>query len=681
MATGISFKGLVDGSYVIVVPSGQIGDTAYTNRKHLDASSVGDSDWSEAYVADQTVDYNIFKLGYVPIRITGVVLSDFVLPVYINQVVDRAYIAPSGLAYGAGLLLDFSTTPWQIQVSVPTTVQNLYSYLLQLWSAATSVTNLDFPIFSTGVNSFSTAPAWEFSAASYAYLYDDGTRYSASGSLFSAHYAAIKSIGSVAGMQARAQLIDGTNPPFPVGDAQNQTSTGNVNSLIQIDGDATHGNFDSSGYLFIKYQENGYYQDGVKVNDIYGDLEDQLYVVALEPKPIPNFTLGDPGALSISIIYDPSPAMWNGATHKITIQDNGGYSGVQIQQYINYQLSQQNPINGIQAFNWPDMVFDNGEMFKTLRGDILGTSNNCGVKVVQSDGVTPHDDFSLFTADDGSTYIKPVTADIGITNLPNSGIQRLQLYNITTGAEYYNDDPDGAGYSTSYSNGVGISAGDSIRVRFAEINGAASFKFFSTVVISNTDGFSIDADNFIEEDSVYAANAINGATITKFAADFIDDEIDLLASSNFTASEAYAFFRSTLVTPQGINDFWGGVTAVDSGNYKINNSIVNIFFDNLTSVNLRQTDSARIFRADNAYPVKNNGVTSGGGGVHINWQNVVYTIETGSGMTAAQEAKIDAIQSKTKQLTFTKENELDSNIQSVNDVTLVGDGTTTPMGA
>jgi len=32
-------------------------------------------------------------------------------------------------------------------------------------------------------------------------------------------------------------------------------------------------------------------------------------------------------------------------------------------------------------------------------------------------------------------------------------------------------------------------------------------------------------------------------------------------------------------------------------------------------------------------------------------------------------------------MTYTKSNELDSNVQSVNDVTLVGDGTTTPMGA
>lgn len=45
------------------------------------------------------------------------------------------------------------------------------------------------------------------------------------------------------------------------------------------------------------------------------------------------------------------------------------------------------------------------------------------------------------------------------------------------------------------------------------------------------------------------------------------------------------------------------------------------------------------------------------------------------------DTEIAAIKAKTDQLIFTKANELDVNVQSVNGVTLVGNGTSTPMGA
>lgn len=46
---------------------------------------------------------------------------------------------------------------------------------------------------------------------------------------------------------------------------------------------------------------------------------------------------------------------------------------------------------------------------------------------------------------------------------------------------------------------------------------------------------------------------------------------------------------------------------------------------------------------------------------------------------ATVDTVVDAIKAKTDQLTFTKANELDSNIQSVNDVTIVGNGSGTPF--
>ena len=72
---------------------------------------------------------------------------------------------------------------------------------------------------------------------------------------------------------------------------------------------------------------------------------------------------------------------------------------------------------------------------------------------------------------------------------------------------------------------------------------------------------------------------------------------------------------------QGITEFFGGVTAQDTANYLINNSVVNIFFDITTNDNVYQNDNARIYRADSAYPVKDP--TTGGGAIDLVWREKV----------------------------------------------------------
>lgn len=65
--------------------------------------------------------------------------------------------------------------------------------------------------------------------------------------------------------------------------------------------------------------------------------------------------------------------------------------------------------------------------------------------------------------------------------------------------------------------------------------------------------------------------------------------------------------------------------------------------------------------------------------VDINYvppQVEVITISGGSGLSSAQDTLLTAIAAKTAQMVFTKANELDVNVQSMNDATLLGNGTT-----
>ena len=66
---------------------------------------------------------------------------------------------------------------------------------------------------------------------------------------------------------------------------------------------------------------------------------------------------------------------------------------------------------------------------------------------------------------------------------------------------------------------------------------------------------------------------------------------------------------------------------------------LNVFWDNNTSTNVKQTDNIRMFRADEVYPVKNP--TTGGGGIDLVWRNQIYIAETGvSGLTPSESAQL-----------------------------------------
>jgi hypothetical protein len=248
---------------------------------------------------------------------------------------------------------------------------------------------------------------------------------------------------------------------------------------------------------------------------------------------------------------------------------------------------------------------------------------------------------------------------------------------------------------------------------------------FTTSVIAASTGWSAIAAQV--DDDVYISNGIDGSLITKFTADYVNDEIDLTTATNFTGPEVYAFYVFSLASSLGVENFFGGITALDEGNYRNNVSTVSMNLDNATTTEVWQTDPSRLFRSDGARPVRNP--TSGGGGVDPNWQNVVYVVTAGSGLSAGQQveltaaaqastvntkigtpvadvsadiaavkavtdaipttamrgtdsantvapdnASITAIKAKTDSLTFTKANEVDSNVQSVNDGTITGTG-------
>jgi hypothetical protein len=221
---------------------------------------------------------------------------------------------------------------------------------------------------------------------------------------------------------------------------------------------------------------------------------------------------------------------------------------------------------------------------------------------------------------------------------------RVQLYNVTKAAALDNSlVSGGAGYSFDV-NLLGSTAdsGDVIRIRATYAVGAvAKIEATATGVLSAS-GLSFLLTQ--SDDTTYNTLAIDGSSVTGFSADYVDDEVDITVASNFSLASLYAWWVSNLTTEQGISDFFGGLVAEDVANFKINNSVVDVFLDNTTTTEVFATDNRRLYRVDGARPVKSP--TSGGGGIDVEWRERVLIAESGvSGLTSTESAALLALPS------------------------------------
>lgn len=706
----LDFTGLIAGSQIVVCNTG-------TQTEVYRNNSTGTSE-NTGLINAGTYDYTIRKTDYFEIRVTGVVIAASPVPVQAQQVFDRAYAASSGLTFGTTATIN--TTTKEFAVTVATEVQNWYSFWKEAYIAESSLVNVANPLTTFGSTAFVLTDGYEFTSASLQYLSRDGFSYEDTAGATTARWCAILSQGVTAGLQVEYQQVSGAAPT----DAQN---TGDIDQVVQFFGDVTHGNFDYSGYLKLKVQANGYREARSDVVATFGTVEETLYVVSLTTTAISGLTLGDPAATGITITKEPTPVSYDAGDgpkdYSITILDSGTNSADTILRELNWNLAQDATYQGLDPFDWPEMVLDAGASYETIRGPVEsdGTPALHGVFVTR-DGTNPHPGFARFQADDGTYGVVPVFANVSVTGMPTAGNEiRLQIINNTAvtasawqastayssgdkvlrttgvGSEntaglyfvattagtsggteptwdtvvnnttadgtvtwtcyailYYDADPAGASLALQYTDGEQWSAGDSFTLRFAELNGATSFKTYSTTGLTQSTGFSVAVAEV--SDDVYASNAIDGsstAVTDKFTVNYTATTVVLDTNQDFQGIESYAFYCYELTVSAGMYLFWEAIDALDAANYRINVSIADINFDE-TAGFVKQTDNVRIFKSDGTRPALDP--TTGGSGIEINWKLPVSLQETGvSGLTptestqlanAAQEATLNGTETK-----------------------------------
>ncbi len=286
------------------------------------------------------------------------------------------------------------------------------------------------------------------------------------------------------------------------------------------------------------------------------------------------------------------------------------------------------------------LVFDGaGTTYTVSGGDITEFENVSGnaVTVTLIDGAT----LPTLTETNGTLTVQEQRS-LSITGLVAGS--RIQIYNVTSTTEIANEIVAGTSYSLDYYEGVEFTTGDTVRLRATNVIGLIGHKEYEAVAIAGTSGFSFLASQVL--DPVYNSLAIDGSTITKFSADYANDEIDIIIGSDFLLSELYAWWEYTEYSEEGIRNFFGGLTGVDEANFNIHNAVIDIKLDNTTTTNVAQLDNRRLYRDDLTRPVANP--TSGGGGIDVEWRSPVLLANSD-----IIEADLNSVKAKTDQLNFT----------------------------
>lgn len=660
--------------------------------------------------SSNTVDIVVQKAGFIPQRVAGVALSGDVLREF-TMVPDYNYTASHGLAYTT----DASWSRTNNQLTVPSwsatrTVRNVYSLMIDAFIAETALRNTAFNLSMNGpLSLFLIEGAEGATDASITNMVGGGVRYLSVSEVTTAEWVGIQSQGVTVGLQPEYEQVSG-------GTIVNARATGDLNELIKMYGDATHGNFNYRGVLDFKVQANGYRQAEVDVLTSFGlsVLEPVLYIISLTTTAISGLTLGDPGASGLTLTDNSaSPVSWDAGdgakNYSITITDASSNSGETILRWLNYNLSLDATFQGKDPFFWPEMVIDNGAAYETLRGTLHRASSDvlAGVRVLR--GGAAHPDFTRFQSDDGTYGTPTFVATASATVLADT---RVQLYNVTTSTELDNSFVTGTVYSFAVSTGVTV--GDTVRL----IACKKGYLGGESTAIWTAEGVT-----FLINQAVWPSYTAWGKDGAAYATFFTLDGANLQIDANDVdgiaeKTDIGAYYSYALTTETGIRSFYGAITSDSPASIRVNVAVVDAQLQNINAlVALRFTDiNVRFYRSDGSTIIAPDSYT-----IHNDYNGEPFTVETGvsgltgsesaqlmalpsavanaaavrtelgtelarmdvavstrlatAGYTAPANAYIAAVKAKTDALTFTATGRVDANIRNVNNEPIKGTGT------
>jgi hypothetical protein len=303
---------------------------------------------------------------------------------------------------------------------------------------------------------------------------------------------------------------------------------------------------------------------GTGFNVSFGGLQNQIARTTLPAQATADAYTG------ISIVnHGASPVTWNGKSWGITITGNlsvnSTLTAAQIFAYVKSQITKTATWGGQAGYLWHVLVDEYpGGGYNTYYGASGGAGTTLkGVRVIDQSG-NAFKNFVSMQADDGTYYLPPqifqsVTVSNGVAGT------RLQIYDLTSSTELYNGVP--ASWPYTWTDPNPYAANRQIRVRAMYCSGTSAKIFIDTNIGTSTS--SSPALSYLlnqVDDTVYAANAINGATVTGIT---ISDTLMRINVTSGTISwpQIYAYETYWLSLSAGIIDYGRIIYAKDTANY------------------------------------------------------------------------------------------------------------------
>ena len=188
---------------------------------------------------------------------------------------------------------------------------------------------------------------------------------------------------------------------------------------------------------------------------------------------------------------------------------------------------------------------------------------------------------------------------------------RLQLYNLTKDALVITQKLSGT--AGTYVDATGtydqteISVGDVVRLRCTCVVGATAMLPVEVTGVATSTGITFQVDQIADE--VYNSNSIDGSTVSKtinptsgtLTADYSSPMGVDVSDADGTASvkEIYAFFVYSTTTEDGVENWFGGMRAIDNANYEVVTANADIKIQNI-GTNAVIVSDGRLFRDDSA---------------------------------------------------------------------------------
>jgi hypothetical protein len=184
----------------------------------------------------------------------------------------------------------------------------------------------------------------------------------------------------------------------------------------------------------------------------------------------------------------------------------------------------------------------------------------------------------------------------------------VQLYNVTGDNEISNAVVSGTAgtkvtYSGTYANSL-ADANDEVRLRITCQSGATALLPYESFGVATSAGISFKANQV--DDTVYNNNAIDGSASSydnaslEIDADYTNFQLDVSDTDNpgvVTTQQIYAKYAYLITTSEGIDKFFGAITAENASNYRINTSAVDLKIQNISTSDMI-ISGARLYRDD-----------------------------------------------------------------------------------